>query len=165
MGFISGLVNVVVVLFSCVVAVAVPLIVAQICLPGWLYPAPLVELKQWYGEVFGDYLVTEKPHFFTGLVWVDIAFVWPLSLANVYGILARRPWVSTTSLMAGVSTATSMAAIMAELLGSGKASEQLLQIYFPFGVFALLAILRGLFYRPRRATSTSHASSSRKKRA
>ena len=57
------------------------------------------------------------------------------------------------------------AAIMAELLGSGKASEQLLQIYFPFGVFALLAILRGLFYRPRRATSTSHASSSRKKRA
>ncbi|THU74573.1 hypothetical protein C4D60_Mb04t34810 [Musa balbisiana] len=108
MGFISGLVNVVVVLFSGVMAVAVPLIVAQICLPGWLYPAPLVELKRWYGEVFGDYLVTEKPHFFTGLVWVDIAFVWPLSLANVYGILARRPWVSTTSLMAGVSTATSM---------------------------------------------------------
>ncbi|KAJ8513539.1 hypothetical protein OPV22_003973 [Ensete ventricosum] len=99
-----GLVNVVVVLFSGVLAVAVPLIGSQICLPGWLYPAPLVELKQWYGEVFGDYLMTEKPHFFTGLVWLEMIFLWPLSIANVYGILARRPWASTTSLMAGVST-------------------------------------------------------------
>ncbi|XP_009397169.2 uncharacterized protein LOC103982087 [Musa acuminata AAA Group] len=167
MGLVSGLVDAAVVLFSGVLTVAVPLIDAQVCLPEWLYPAPLLELKRWYGETYGDYLMAEKPHFFTGLVWVEIAFLWPLSLANFYGILARRPWAATTSLMAGVSIATSMAAIMAELLGSGRASDQLLRMYVPFGVFALLAILRGLFSRakPRRPTATSHVPTARKKRA
>lgn len=56
---------------------------------------------------------------------------------------------------------------MAELLGSGRASDQLLRMYVPFGVFALLAILRGLFShaKPRRPTATSHVPTARKKRA
>ncbi|XP_010930547.2 uncharacterized protein [Elaeis guineensis] len=166
MGLISGLVDAVVVLFSAVLAVAVPLIDAQTVLPGSLFPAPLVQLKQWYGEEYGDYLMVEKPHFFVGLVWVEIAFLWPLSLANIYGILARRPWSATTSLMAGVSAATSMAALMAELMLSGKASDRLIQMYSPFLVFALFAILRGCLSHPRRTIATSsHAPSVRKKRA
>ncbi|WOK99755.1 transmembrane protein 97-like [Canna indica] len=167
MGLIRGLVDMVVVLFSGVLAVAVPLLDSQVCLPGWLYPAPLVDLKRWYGDEYGDYLMSEKPHFFTGLVWLELAFLWPLSLANVYGILARRPWASTTSLMAGVSVATSMAAILSELLGSGRASDQLVQMYVPFVVFAFVAILRGLLPRPKsqHTTTASHATLARKKRA
>ncbi|XP_010923967.2 uncharacterized protein [Elaeis guineensis] len=166
MGLISGLVDAVVVLFSAVLAVAVPLIDAQTVLPGSLFPAPLVELKKWYSEAYGDYLMAEKPHFFVGIVWVEIAFLWPLSLANIYGILARRPWAATTSLMAGVSAATSMATLMAELMLSGKASDRLIQMYSPFLVFALFAMLRGLFSHPRRtSTAASHSSSARKKRA
>ncbi|XP_038981873.1 sigma intracellular receptor 2-like [Phoenix dactylifera] len=164
MGLISGLVDAVVVLFSAVLAVAVPLIDAQTVLPGSLFPAPLVGLKQWYGEEYGDYLMAEKPHFFVGLVWVEIAFLWPLSLANIYGILARRRWSATTSLMAGISTATSMAALMAELKLSGKASDRLIQTYSLFWVFALFATLRGLILRPRRA-STSQPPFARRKRA
>ncbi|XP_072957182.1 uncharacterized protein [Typha angustifolia] len=166
MGLISGLVDAVVVLFSAVLAVVAPLIDAQICLPLSLYPAPLLELNKWYAQQFGDYLVAEKPHFFVGLTWVEIVFLWPLSIANVYGILARRPWAATTSLMAGVISATSLAAILADLLGSGRASDNLLQMYYPFMVFSILAILRGLFSRPRRATagSASHGPSARKKR-
>ncbi|WOL10389.1 transmembrane protein 97-like [Canna indica] len=164
MGLISGLVDAVLVIISAVLAVVVPLIDAQVNLPEWLYPAPLVELKKWYAEEFGDYLMAEKPHFFTGLVWIEIAFLWPLSLANVYGILTRRPWAATTCLMVGVSITTSMAAIMPELLGSGRASEQLFQMYMPFVVFGVLALLRGLFTGSQRST-TSHAATSRKKRA
>ncbi|KAG6491706.1 hypothetical protein ZIOFF_046642 [Zingiber officinale] len=147
MGLISVLIDAVVVVFSAVLTVTAPLFDAQTCLPKLLYPAPLVELKRWYAEEFGDYLVAEKPGFFTGLVWLEIAFLWPLSVANVYGIVARRPWATTTSLMAGVNVATTMAAIMGELLSSGKASDKLIRLYAPFMVFAFFAIIRGLLPR------------------
>ncbi|KAG6535803.1 sigma intracellular receptor 2-like [Zingiber officinale] len=162
MGFISVLVDAVVVVFSVVLAVTAPLFDAQIVLPDSLYPTQLVKLKRWYAEEFGDYLMAEKPGFFTGLIWLEIAFLWPLSVANVYGIIARRPWVATTSLMAGVNVATTMAAIMGELLGSGKASDRLIQFYAPFMVFAFLAIIRGLL--PRR-NPPALSGKSKKKRA
>ncbi|XP_020274130.1 uncharacterized protein LOC109848840 isoform X2 [Asparagus officinalis] len=37
------------------------------------------------------------------------------------------------------------ASIMSELLGSGRESKKLVQMYSPFVVFAILATLRGLF--------------------
>ncbi|KAG0479245.1 hypothetical protein HPP92_009895 [Vanilla planifolia] len=156
----------VVVLFSTVLALAVPLIDAQVLLPEAFYPMPLVQLKRWYVEEYGDYLSKEKPYFFIGLVWVEIVLLWPLSLANVYGILTRRSWAAATSIMAGVSVATSMAAVMAELLGSGRASEKLLQLYTPFIAFSVVAILRGLLAGPCHAPiRPPHAPSSKKKRA
>jgi hypothetical protein len=97
-----------VVLFSLTVAVAAPLIDAQSVLPRHLFPAPLVSLKRWYAREFGDYLVARPPGFLRGLVWLELAFLWPLALATLYGILARRRWAATTSLIAGVSTLTSM---------------------------------------------------------
>nr|CAD1819158.1 unnamed protein product [Ananas comosus var. bracteatus] len=166
MGLISRVLDAAVVAFSAAVAVAAPLIDAQALVPARLVPAPVAELRRRYAAEFGDYLVAELPLFFRGLVLVEIAFLWPLSLANLYGVLAGRRWASTTSLMAGVSTATSMAAILAELLGSGRASDKLLQMYVPFMVFALCAILRGLLPRPGRAVAAaSHAPPARKKRA
>ncbi|KAJ6816137.1 transmembrane protein 97 [Iris pallida] len=167
MGLISGLVDLILLVFSVVLLLSIPLIDAQVVLPPRLFPSQLLELKQWYREEFGDYLMGEKPHFFVGLVWVEILLLWPLSLANVIGILRRKGWAGRTLLMVGVSTATSMTTIMAELLGSGRASEKLLQMYTPFAAFSVLAILRGLFPRRRHSTHTSasHASSARKKRA
>lgn len=90
---------------------AVPLIDAQTCFSSSLYPAQLVELKSWYAEQYGDYLMKEKPGFFLGLVWVEILLLWPLSIANVYGILSGKRWAATTSLMTGVSAGTSMVLI------------------------------------------------------
>ncbi|KAJ0966126.1 hypothetical protein J5N97_027264 [Dioscorea zingiberensis] len=144
MGVLSWLLSGVVVLFSAVLVVAVPLIDAQTCFSSSLYPAQLVELKRWYAEQYGDYLMKEKPGFFLGLVWVEVLLLWPLSVANVYGILTGKRWAATTSLMAGVSAATSMAALMGELLVSGRASDKLLQMYAPFVLFAIFAIIRGL---------------------
>lgn len=111
MGLISRVLDAAVVAFSAAVAVAAPLIDAQALVPARLVPAPVAELRRRYAAEFGDYLVAELPLFFRGLVLVEIAFLWPLSLANLYGVLAGRRWASTTSLMAGVSSATSMVRI------------------------------------------------------
>jgi hypothetical protein len=56
---------------------------------------------------------------------------------------------------------------MAELLGSGKAPEKLIQMYSPFGAFAICAVLRGLIPRGKKTSfaSASHGPSARKKRA
>lgn len=165
MGVVSAVADAVVVLFSLTIAVAAPLIDAQSVLPHTLYPAPLRDLKRWYADEFGDYLMAQPPGFLRGLVWFELAFLWPLAVANLYGVLARRRWAATTSLIAGVSTLTSMSAILGEILGSGIATDKLLQMYVPFVVFAVVAILRGLCPCSSSAAAPSLGPSSRKKRA
>ncbi|BBH00004.1 Transmembrane protein 97 [Prunus dulcis] len=111
-----------------------PLIDAQTCLPQSLFPNVLVELKSWYARQYGDYL-------------------WPLSIANLYGSLAAKSWFNTTCLIYGVSVFTSMVTILSELVQSGKASDKLLYMYFPFLGLGVLAILRGLL--PPSSTTSS----------
>ncbi|KAF2292204.1 hypothetical protein GH714_016510 [Hevea brasiliensis] len=132
---------------------AAPLIDAQTCLPSSYFPDFLIDLKKWYSQEYGDYLLSEKPHFFVGVVWLELLFQWPLALFNLYGILASKPWFSTTCLIYGSSLFTSMAAVLAELIGSGKASDKLLMIHSPFMGFGVIAILRGLM--PVSAKTTS----------
>ncbi|KAF7061498.1 hypothetical protein CFC21_068188 [Triticum aestivum] len=161
MGVLSAVADAVVVLFSLTIAMAAPLIGAQSVLPPHLYPAPLRDFKRWYAAEFDDYLMAQPPAFLLGIFWLEIAFLWPLSVATIYGVLARRRWGATTSLMAGVSTLTSMSAILGEMLGSGRATPRLLQLYAPYLVFAVIAILRGLCSC---SAPPSPASSARKKR-
>ncbi|EEF38190.1 sigma intracellular receptor 2 [Ricinus communis] len=144
MGAITKLIDAILFLFFVVIAVAAPLIDAQTCLPLNLFPDMLIDLKKWYSNEYGDYLVSEKPHFFVGVVWIELLFQWPLALFNLYGILASKPWFNTTCLIYGASVFTSMGAIMAELMGSGKATERLMMVYAPFMGLGILAILRGL---------------------
>ncbi|XP_062187633.1 uncharacterized protein LOC133890982 [Phragmites australis] len=165
MGIISAAADLAVAFFSLTIAVAAPLIDAQSVLPGSLFPEPLLSLKRWYAAEFGDYLVARPPGFFRGLTLLELAFNWPLAVATLYGLLARRRWVSTTSLMAGVSTLTSMSAILGEMFSSGRATPKLLQMYVPFAVFAVIAILRGLCSCSQHATGgSSLGPSARKKR-
>ncbi|KAI6697494.1 hypothetical protein NL676_017613 [Syzygium grande] len=167
MGALVKLVDAILFLFFLVVAVCAPLFDAQACLPEPLFPRALVDLSAWYAARVGDYLVAEKPLFFVGLVWLELLFLWPLSLLNLYGILAARPWFGTTCLIYGASAATSMVAIMSELTGSGKASDNLLMVYFPFLGLSLLAFLRGLLPCSTKITSTisKKPALARKKRA
>ncbi|KAK6918879.1 hypothetical protein RJ641_017301 [Dillenia turbinata] len=145
MGVLGKLVDAILLIFFFVVFVAAPLIDSQTCLPSHIFPGFLVDLHAWYSREYGDYLLVEKPHFFVGLVWLELLFQWPLSLINIFGILGGKSWVGTTCLIYGVSLMSSLAAVMAEVNRSGKASEKLLKMYSPFIGFAVLAFLRGLF--------------------
>ncbi|BAH93912.1 Os07g0458500 [Oryza sativa Japonica Group] len=129
MGLLSTAADAAVVLFSLAVAAAAPLIDAQAVLPRRLFPAPLVGLHRWYATEFGDYLAAEPPGFFRGLVWLELLLHWPLSVATLYGVLARRPWAGATALAAGVSVVTAMSAVLGEFLVSGRATHKLLQIH------------------------------------
>ncbi|KAG2621441.1 hypothetical protein PVAP13_3NG239151 [Panicum virgatum] len=122
-------------LFSLVIAVAAPLIDSQVVLPQHLYPAPL----------FDHYLLAGRPPFLRGFVWLALTFLWPVCIANLYGILARRRWVAAaTTLMAGVTMLTYLSAIFGEMLGSGIASPKLVKFYSVFVVVAVALVLRGL---------------------
>ncbi|KAI8014511.1 hypothetical protein LOK49_LG05G02055 [Camellia lanceoleosa] len=67
-------------------------------------------LKPLYEFKFGDYLVTNKPAFFVALVWLEVVFLWPLQLLNLYGIiLSPHPsWLALTFLLFGASYCTAM---------------------------------------------------------
>ncbi|KAJ0433981.1 putative EXPERA domain-containing protein [Helianthus annuus] len=109
MGALMKLIDTILIIFFLIIAIAAPLLDAQTCLPSNIFPDILVHLKTWYTHEYGDYLVSEKPHFFVGLIWVELLFAWPLSIASIYGIAAGKSWVHTTCLMYGVSTLTAMA--------------------------------------------------------
>ncbi|XP_044355544.1 sigma intracellular receptor 2 [Triticum aestivum] len=165
MGAVSALADVVVAPFSLIMAVAAPLFDSQVVLPRRLYPAPLVDIHQWFTVAFGHYLVADPPPFFLGLVWLDLAFLWPVCVANLYGILTRRRWSAATSLMAGVYMLTYLSAILGDMFGSGKATPRLLQLYVPFIVFAVTAVLRGLCSCSVPFTAVTSAASAQKKKA
>lgn len=167
MGIFLKLVDFTLFLFFLLITIVAPLIDAQTCLPLSYFPEILVNVKTWYTNEYGDYLVADKPHFFVGLVWLELLFQWPLAVLNVYAILSSKGWFNTTCLIYGVSLSTSMVAVLSEMMGSKKASEKLLTMYFPFMCFGILATLRGLL-----ATSSKSASAfgkrpamARKKRA
>ncbi|KAL7000155.1 hypothetical protein U1Q18_001305, partial [Sarracenia purpurea var. burkii] len=108
MGAFVKLIDAILFLYFLVIAVLTPLIDSQSCLPVDHFPDLLVDLHLWYSREYGDYLVTEKPNFFVGLVWLELLFQWPISIANLYGILAGKSWFRTTCLVYGVSAFTSM---------------------------------------------------------
>ncbi|KAH9793119.1 hypothetical protein WN944_010887 [Citrus x changshan-huyou] len=153
MGAFVKLIDAILFVFFVAIALAVPLIDAQTCLPVNFYPPFLVDLKTWYTDEYGDYLFTEKPHFFVGIMWLQLLFQWPLALVNIFAILTSKSWLNTTCLIYGSSVLTSMAAVLAELMGSGKAKDELITIYCPFMGLAVLAFLRGLVGQSSKTTS------------
>ncbi|XP_045828519.1 sigma intracellular receptor 2 [Trifolium pratense] len=167
MGVVLKLVDAILFLFFLLIAIVAPLIDSQTCLPLSYFPDILVNVKTWYTNEYGDYLVAEKPHFFVGLIWLELLFQWPLSLINLYAMLSSKPWFNTTCLIYGVSLSTSMVAVLSEMMGSKKASDKLLTMYFPFMCLGVLATLRGLLTNSSKSSSAfgKRPAIARKKRA
>ncbi|XP_015082468.1 sigma intracellular receptor 2-like [Solanum pennellii] len=166
MGAFFKLLDLLLFVYFLLIAIVAPLFDGQVALPKHIFPPVLVDLKSWYTQQYGDYLVSEKPHFFVGLIWLELLFAWPLSILSLYAIAAGKSWIKTTSLMYGVSTLTAMVAILSEMKNSERASDKLLMIYYPFLGFAILAILRGLLPHSGKSVSIGKRSViGRKKRA
>lgn len=111
MGALIKLVDVLLFIFFLVIAIVAPLIDSQLILPLEFYPKALVDLSNWYKQEYNDYLSAEKPHFYVGLVGVQLFFQWPLAVINLYGIAAGKSWLHTTCLMYGASTFTGMVSL------------------------------------------------------
>lgn len=98
------------VVFLTVFAVAAPLDAGLLLLfrdgPSSLSPPLLL-----YRKKYGEYLATQKPAFFVALLWIEVAFQWPLAAMILYGLL-RRPqppqWFRSIALVFGASYCTSM---------------------------------------------------------
>ncbi|KAK2988032.1 hypothetical protein RJ640_011295 [Escallonia rubra] len=125
MGALTMLTDAVLFIFFSVIAITAPLFDAQTCLPTALFPAVLLDVKALYASHSGDYLVTEKPHFFVGLVWVELLFQWPLAVASLYAIATGKSWLRTTALLYGVSTFTSMVSHYSQCLTVIPLNEKL----------------------------------------
>ncbi|GJN34798.1 hypothetical protein PR202_gb23494 [Eleusine coracana subsp. coracana] len=148
---------------------AAPLIDSQVVLPTGLYPASFVRVNRWFAAEFDHYLLADPPPFFRGLIWLLLTFLWPVCIANLYAIIMRRrPWIATSSLMAGVFMITYLSAIFGEMLGSRRATPKLVGFYTPFALAAVTLVLRGLCssYSELHGPDTigSVASSAQKKR-
>ena len=89
-------------------AMAPPLIGAQLLLPGALFPDVLIDFKEMYIRLSGDYLMAETPPFFVGLLWLELLLQWPLTVFNLYAIWAAKSWLHTTCLIYGVSLFSAM---------------------------------------------------------
>ncbi|MCL7033370.1 hypothetical protein MKW94_002998, partial [Papaver nudicaule] len=106
--FLQKLTNGLLFIYFLFITIVAPLFDGQTILPIEFFPKLLIDLKSNYAQENNDYLISEKPHFFVGLVWVELLLQWPLCVANLYGILNKKSWVKKTCLIYGVSTATGM---------------------------------------------------------
>lgn len=108
MGAFVKLLDLLLFVYFFLIAIVAPLFDGQLVLPKHMFPPLLVDLKSWYTQQYGDYLVSEKPHFFAGLIWSELLFAWPLAVLSLYAIAAGKSWINTTCLLYGASTLTAM---------------------------------------------------------
>ncbi|RZC65611.1 hypothetical protein C5167_009314 [Papaver somniferum] len=163
--FLQKLTNGLLFIYFPFISIVAPLFDGQTILPIEFFPKVLIDLKSSYAQENNDYLISDKPHFFVGLVWVELLLQWPLCIANLYGIVNKKSWVKKTCLIYGVSTATGMVAILSELIRSEKGSSRVVNIYAPFMAFAIICILIGLTTKSSTVNLTTRPPISRKKRA
>ena len=108
MGVLCKVVDVILLLTFLAISVVAPVLDAQIYLPQSMFPNVLIRLYNWYSIEHQDYLLVDKPHFFTALMMLELVFQWPLALLNIYGLLTSKPWFNTTCIIFGASVITSM---------------------------------------------------------
>ncbi|PQQ17945.1 transmembrane protein 97 [Prunus yedoensis var. nudiflora] len=138
MGALVKTIDAILFVMFAIAAVNAVLIDVQLCLPASFLQA------RWRSSKTGtSYRVRRLPwqRKASFLRWPHLGglvFQWPLLVANLYGIWAAKP-----------------GAILAELSGSGKASNKMLKLYYLAVGFALLAILRGLLPPPSAITSST----------
>ncbi|MCL7042966.1 hypothetical protein MKW94_030575 [Papaver nudicaule] len=98
------------------------------------------------GHILGRYFCPDfsVPGSYIVLILVEHLLVWPLCVANFYGIFTGKSWAKKTCFIYGVGAAIPMVAILSEMIRSSGASSALSSIYVPLLGFALISVLNGL---------------------
>ena len=104
-------------------------------LPRAWYPAWATAAFDWYGATYGDPLILGQPAWFKALVWVEVLLQLPFFFVGAAWFAAGDPRVVRPAAAYGVSTATTLVPILAELLTSPAAAPAratLLAFYAPY---------------------------------
>ncbi|KAI3986642.1 hypothetical protein MKX01_014180 [Papaver californicum] len=120
---LEKLMNGLLLIYFLFMVIVTPLFDCQSCLPTSFFPDVLVDMN---------------------MAIIRLLVMWPLCIVNFYGIFTSKSWVKKTCLIYGVSTATSMVAILSEMIRSSRDSSTLLSFYVPFLGFALISFVSGL---------------------
>ncbi|KAK8657509.1 hypothetical protein V6N13_035740 [Hibiscus sabdariffa] len=154
MGFIGKVVDTILFFTFLSMSLVPPLLDSQALLPESVVPDLLRRLYKWYTTEHQDYLLLERPAFFIALMKLEIFYVWPLAVINLYGLLAAKPWFKSTCLVFGSALLTSTTAMVGDMLGSRKPmADKLAMMYSPFIAFGFLAVFRGLLTPATKASS------------
>ncbi|KAI3939726.1 hypothetical protein MKW92_013589 [Papaver armeniacum] len=98
----------------------------------------IVHILTWYANnENGDAPSSIKiPHLAVVFIFFEHLIVWPLCIANLYGIFKVNYYASSNPFL--------QAAILSEMIRSSGASSTLSSIYVPFLGFALISTINGL---------------------
>ncbi|KAI3886719.1 hypothetical protein MKW92_048245 [Papaver armeniacum] len=84
------------------------------------------------------------PHLAVVFILFEHLLVWPLCIANFYGIFKGKSWVKRTCLIYGIGATTAMAAILSRNDCVFRGIFYTMQHLFTFPGFALISTLNGL---------------------
>ncbi|XVE91761.1 hypothetical protein REPUB_Repub01dG0039300 [Reevesia pubescens] len=155
MGVLCKVVDGILLLTFLTITVVATFLDSQCVFPKTMFPNVLVRFYKWYSIENQDYLLLELPHFFVALMKLELFYVLPLALINIYGMLTSKPWFNSTCLIFGSALIASTTAMVGDILGSQKpGSDKLALMYSPFIGFGVLALLRGLLAQQGKASST-----------
>jgi EXPERA (EXPanded EBP superfamily) len=105
-------------------------------LPRTLYPTWATSAFDWYVATYKDPLMVARPPWFRALVWLECAVQFPFFIYAAAAFARRdhrvRPWAAAY----GISTATTLVPIMAELAATAPAATKhtLLAFYAPYAI-------------------------------
>jgi len=90
----------------------------------------------------------DRPAWFCGLVYCEVFLQLPFFFLALYAFVRGLNWVRIPALCYGAHTATTLAAIFADmLLGGPPVKWRLVAIYSPFLIMPLAILLRMAFKR------------------
>ncbi|KAK9827912.1 hypothetical protein WJX74_008856 [Apatococcus lobatus] len=109
---------------------------SQAIFPKAWYPGWATKTLDWYLATYEDPLMRDMPPWFMALAANEIFVQLPFFFVGAYAFLTGKHWIRMPALLYGVSTATTLLPILAELLSQpGPHTTILVAFYLPYLIF------------------------------
>lgn len=120
---------------------------------GAHYPENLRQVFSWYQDTYKDQLLIHQPDWLRSFIWAELIFQFPFFFVATYGLLFKKNWIRIPSILYGSHVATTVWAIIADLLGNNVNTTQekyvLFGFYAPYFIIpALLAVYMAMNPKP-----------------